>query len=168
MRRARLVLRPLLGPVALCAVGLGFVARVGWRAIQLDPLPAARASSVVAGAVSATRSSAQVDLTPAVELDPFRPDRRRPPARYPVPGDAPPPSEKPPVTTPNVMTLVGTVMSLDGSSFAMVGVAGSPPRVVRVGQTIGDLTLKKIEQGRAVFRSAEGEVIELTVPKASQ
>jgi hypothetical protein len=37
-----------------------------------------------------------------------------------------------------------------------------------VGQTVGQLTLTKVEQGKAVFRSATGEMVELTVPKAGQ
>lgn len=166
MRRA-LTVRPLVGPLLISALAVGFFARVAWQAIELDPLPGMRAPVLAPASVPTATSAGTVDITPAVELDPFRADRRRPPARYAIPGDAPP-SEKPQAPAPGAVTLLGTVMSLDGSSFAMVGVAGSPPRVVRVGQAVGDLTLKKVEQGKAVFRSASGDVVTLTVPKAGQ
>jgi hypothetical protein len=134
----------------------------------LDPLPVTRAPAVTATSIQATSLPAGVDVTPAVELDPFRPDRRRPPARYAVPGDVPPAVENAPPAKQSAVALVGTVMSLDGSSFAMVAIDGSPPRVVREGQTVGELTLKKVQQGKAVFRSAAGDLVELTVPKAGQ
>jgi hypothetical protein len=166
--RGGLIVRPLLAPLAVSALGVGFVVQVAWHTVELDPLPIARAPNMVADAIPVSRTTGAVDVTPAVELDPFRPERRRAPARYPVPGDAPPRLEKPPETAPSAVTLVGTVMSLDGSGFAMVAIAGSPSRVVRVGQTVGELMLKKIEQGKAVFRSATGELVVLTVPKAGQ
>lgn len=166
--RSSLTVRPLLAPLVLCALGVGFVARVAWQAMVLDPLPVSRAPAAASTSIQATSSPAGVDVTPAVELDPFRPDRRRPPARYAVPGDAPPVLETAPAAKPGAVALVGTVMSLDGSSFAMVAIDGSPPRVVREGQTVGELTLKRVEQGKAVFRSAAGDLVELTVPKAGQ
>lgn len=161
-------LRPLVAPLAIAAVAVGFLGRVAWRAVELDSLPAVRRATPMSAQVLPARSTNVVDIAPAVELDPFRADRQKPLARYALPGDAPAPNEQPPANPPASVSLLGTVMSLDGSSFAMVGMTGSPPRVMRVGQTIGNLTLRTIEQGRAVFRSATGETVEVRVSRGGQ
>ena len=166
MTGRRMLIRPLIAPLAVCAVAAGFATRVAMRAGQLDALPVAIGGSLEESARPTARVSEAVDITPAVELDPFRPDRMRPPARYAVPGDAPPPVEEAAQATPSAITLVGTVTAPGDGSFAMGGIAGGAPRVIRVGQVVGDLTLKKVERGKAVFRSAAGEVVELTVPRA--
>ena len=41
-----------------------------------------------------------------------------------------------------------------------------PPKLVRIGERVGQLTLKGIEPGRAVFLTAAGKRYEVQVPKA--
>jgi hypothetical protein len=169
VRGERVKLRHLLVPISLATIGVGFVGAIAVRAVQLDPLPMVASVELVDTASAAPRTRLTTDITPAVDLDPFRPDRRKPAVRYAVPGDVvQTPAETPPQTAQRAIALAGTVTSLDGSSFAMVTIAGAPPRVVRIGQTVDGLTLKSVEQGKAVFRSANGDLVKLTVPKAGQ
>jgi hypothetical protein len=100
----------------------------------------------------------------AVELDPFREDRAPAPARYRLPGvgadtEAVVDEEEP------LLILVGTVMSSDGSGFALCQSGDEPPRLVRPGQRIGGLTLQRVYQARATFASADGRVSTLSVSK---
>jgi hypothetical protein len=40
------------------------------------------------------------------------------------------------------------------------------PKLVRVGETYGDLMLRSVQPGRAVFRAKDGATLELRVSKA--
>ena len=94
-------------------------------------------------------------------------ERRRPLARYRVPGDAQAVVEAPALRpAPGSLTLIGTVISASGRSFAMCQLSAETPRVVRVGETIGAYTLRRVEQGEAFFVSDAGERLEIRVPKA--
>jgi hypothetical protein len=48
----------------------------------------------------------------------------------------------------------------------MCQVGAEPPKLVRIGERVGQLTLKGIEPGRAVFLTAGGKRYEVQVPKA--
>ncbi|HEX6616909.1 MAG TPA: hypothetical protein VF046_11450 [Gemmatimonadales bacterium] len=62
--------------------------------------------------------------------------------------------------------LIGTAVLPAGRGFAMCQMGEQPPRLVRLGERVGDLVLKRVHQGRATFESAEGRQVELRVPKA--
>jgi hypothetical protein len=101
----------------------------------------------------------------AIELDPFREDRTAALSRYRPPGA----DEEADSTTAEVVervTLVGTVLSLDGASFALCQEGDQAPRLVRPGQQIGGLLLKSVEQAKAVFLGGDGRLVTLSVPKA--
>jgi hypothetical protein len=51
-------------------------------------------------------------------------------------------------------------------AFVMGQIASDPPRVLRVGGTLGGFTLHRIEPGRAVFIAPNGETMDLRVSKA--
>lgn len=147
------------------------VAVGGWtltRALELEPSPRA-ASAVNEGRTArlTSRAGDARDLAAAVEHDPFRKERRRPSVRYRVPGDAQPSVETAVLrAAPGALTLIGTVISAGGRSFAMCQLRAEPPRVVRVGDTIGAYTLRRVEQGGAYFVSDAGERLEIRVPQA--
>lgn len=156
--------RSLIASLTLFCVGAGVAGRAAWRALRLDDLPQAPVPRID---VTTPRTAAEldfVDLAPAVDLNPFRPERAPSSVRYVPPGMVGDTAALPP-SRASTVKLVGTVTATDGGGFAMCQVGDETPRIVRVGQTIGGLTLEKIEQGAALFVSASGERIELRVPK---
>lgn len=127
---------------------------------RLDPLPPSAEPEAMAPLPQiAPRPSDDtgVLVLAAVARDPFRPDRRRPPGRYRLPGEALPqpamPSYTPPVYTAPARTFalraVGTVIMPDGTGLAAVAGQSGEGRVLRVGQSI---------EGFRVIRVAPGEV----------
>lgn len=169
---------------AACAVAVWSI----WRALAIDPMPTVADTPRVTGSRAVQEASlvsvsevspdtvAQANedaLAMAVEWDPFHPERRRAsvPFRFPdeiedlevalagslTNASAPEPA----------LRLVGTVVapSAGGDAFAMCQLGDEPPRVVRTGEQIGDYTLKRIEQGRALFLSPTGETVDVSVPK---
>ena len=63
------------------------------------------------------------------------------------------------------VVLLGTVMSTDGTGFALCQLGTEPAKLLRPGQSIGGLTLRRVEQARATFASADGQVSTLVVPR---
>jgi hypothetical protein len=155
-----------LASLVLAAGAVGYAA---WNAVVLDPLPVPAAPGgvvTIPDLVLAADASVQA-LNEAVDVDPFRPDRRRPAERFRLPEDraaeaasAMEPADREP------LLLIGTVVMPAGRSFAMCQLPGQAPRLVRVGETVGDLTLRFVEQGRAVFATSDGVTVEAMVPKA--
>ncbi|HXC25745.1 MAG TPA: type II secretion system protein GspM [Gemmatimonadaceae bacterium] len=96
-----------------------------------------------------------------IDHDPFAPTRARSAQSYRVvmmesPGSAKhPPSKEPPCT------LMGTVIPVRGSGFAMCQTAGGVPKAVHVGGTIAGYTLSALRRGRAVFAAPDGRQVEL-------
>lgn len=54
----------------------------------------------------------------------------------------------------------------EGRGFAMCQWGADPPRLVRIGESVGGLTLKGIQPGRAIFLTGGGKRYEVQVPKA--
>jgi hypothetical protein len=102
-------------------------------------------------------------LTAAVESNPFRPDRAPAPIAFRMPQEERPASAP---AAPVAVKLVGTAVMPGSTGFAMCQLGNQPPRVVRVGETIGDFTLKAVEQGRARFQTSRGTPVEIQVAKA--
>ncbi len=98
----------------------------------------------------------------AVENDLFNPDRTAPDTPYRMPGEAAA-DEKPRVDPPKPLVL-GTAVASDGRNFATVQLGSEPPRLVRVGDRIGEWIVKAITRGKVVLESAEGSRAELAVP----
>lgn len=134
-----------------------------WSALRVAPLPpvtpSSQAGSLVLAGSSRDAIVATSASTRALTSDPFSPGRRLRPepsvtravSQVATPAPAPP-----------TVRLLGTVMR-GGSGFAVCQVANDPPRTVRVGETLGELTLITLDQGRATFRSANGTRVELSL-----
>jgi hypothetical protein len=109
-------------------------------------------------------SQALTRVLVAVEKDPFQVARHRPAQRFRAAADlanVPAPARD---TTPSV-ELVGTAVSADGG-FAVCAVRGAPPRIVRVGQRVGDWTLSRVTKGAAEFATPNGGSVVIHIAKA--
>jgi hypothetical protein len=105
-------------------------------------------------------------LAAAVGKDPFHPERRRPSLRFRFPGEGSPSPATDSAPAATVFKLIGTAIMPEGRGFAMCQWGAEPPKLVRIGETVGTLTLKKVEPGRAVFLTTGGKRFEVQVPKA--
>jgi hypothetical protein len=64
------------------------------------------------------------------------------------------------------LRLLGTVVPLDGGdAFAVFQLGAAPPVSVRAGERAGEHRLQRIEPGRAMLRSPDGELLTLHVPR---
>lgn len=168
MRMSMVGRGPWIALVAVLASG-GIAGYAFWRAIVLEPLDtAAEGLGMVTIPAPVVPAEADPDaLQAAVDLDPFHPERRRPPERFRLPDDpVPEPSQALAARDPEAVRLIGTVVMPEGRSFAMCQFSGEPPKLVRLGETVGDLTLRAVDQGLAVFVTAGGATVEARVPKA--
>lgn len=135
------------------------------RAIRLEPLPTLERESREGLVLPAARvAPSPAGIEAAVAADLFQPERRAPAERYRLPFE-----ERVDPTTPAPaaeIRLLGTVASPDGQGgFAMCQIGNDPPRIVRVGETLGGWTLRAVGQGRATVVSPKGEATEIAVPK---
>ena len=134
-----------------------------WSALRIAPLPPAtqpnQAGSLVLAGSSRDAVVGTNATTRALASDPFSPGRRLRPERSVTKAKA---RVATPAPAPPTVRLLGTVMRA-GSGFAVCQVANDPPRTVRVGETLGELTLITLDQGRATFRSANGTRVELSL-----
>ncbi len=151
--------------VVLAAGSAALVARSLARAIALEPLPRARPEPVKedsARAVPPARVASEPTMA-AVDRDPFRPDRRRPPERFRLPGERASRSDTAAAAFPGgAVVLIGTAVIGDGG-FVMCQRGADSPKLVRVGERIGDLTLRSVRRGHALFRTGNGAAVELRV-----
>ena len=158
-------------PLGLAAGALlGSTGLVGWsllRAFTIDTLPRPAWVSSQPGTVriGSQRPLPAARLAGAVGKDPFHPERRRPAVRFRLPGESRPGAAD--STSARVpFKLIGTAAMPKGKGFAMCQWGEEQPRLVRIGETVGDLTLKGVTPGRAVFLTSGGERFEVQVPKA--
>ncbi|HEX6369721.1 MAG TPA: hypothetical protein VF006_12450 [Longimicrobium sp.] len=163
---------------ALAAAALALVIAGGAlrRALEVEPLPAARAPAEAdtVAAVTARLVYPAEYLTVAVSADPFRPERAPAPS-YVLPGEAaalaaaeaqaPAPAYEAPLPPAPALRLLGTMLTPGGRPVALLEESGVPARMVRLGERIGTHTLTRVEPGRAVLRSAAGETLELRVAR---
>jgi hypothetical protein len=101
----------------------------------------------------------------AVAKDPFHPERRRPGARFRLPGDRAFGVHRQPAASPAGVRVIGTAAAPDGAGFAMCALMGGTPRIVRVGERVGDWTLKRVTPGAAEFATAGGGTIVVRIAK---
>jgi hypothetical protein len=164
--------RPLVTPRAALAVFVGSstVAALSFRrAIAIDPLPptpAPQASAASIAVPAPSAGTAPARLAAALNKDPFHPERRKPLQRFRLPGEALPATAAASETTASPFQLIGTAVMPEGRGFAMCQWGADPPKLVRIGERVGTLTLKTLTQGRAVFVDAGGRTMEVRVPKA--
>lgn len=136
---------------------------------RLDPLPrrAEPAAMEPMPQISPPRhDDAGVRVLAAVARDPFRPDRRRPPGRYRLPGEAMPmaaPTYTAPVYTPQPRSYpfraLGTVILPDGAGLAAVAGQNGQGRVLRVGQSIDGFRVIRIAPGVVTLEGADTTLV---------
>ena len=90
--------------------------------------------------------------------DPFRSGGRLPDA---LAEAAPPPEMALPVSVAAIR-LLGTVIR-PSNSFALCQLPGDVPRIIHVGEKLGEMTLMSIEQGRATFQAPHGGRLDLSL-----
>jgi hypothetical protein len=153
-----------LASIGALGVASLLLALAAWKALHLDTLPAvtsSRANEEVVYTLIA-QGAARDSTSSTVELasDPFSPDRR---LRQGVDENLEVLDAAPPIVA-GPMRLLGTVVR-DTTGFAICQLATDAPRVVHLGERFGELTLITLEQGRAVFRAANGTRLELSLAK---
>ena len=155
--------------VALTAflLSAGLAARSLGRAVELDRVSSVASASAIPELSGAAHRLplAPAELDKAVAKDPFHPERRRPSVRFQLPGETPPASADP-TEASAPFKLIGTAAMSEGRGFAMCQWGADPPKLVRIGESVGGLTLKAVQPGRAVFLTARGKRYEVQVPKA--
>lgn len=157
----------------LLAVSLLIALGAGVRAWRLSPLPGPETTR----APSALEPPSVLDPAPgmereplwsavrAVERDPFHPERRAPEMRYLLPeGDGGGAVAFGGGAVQGALRLVGTAVSDEGGGFAMCQLGSDPPRILRVGETMGGLTLRSVLRGKAEFTREDGSALTLAVP----
>jgi hypothetical protein len=155
--------------LALLALSLSFVF-FGWsifRAVNPgDVVPTGSASTpqVLAPEVFVPVRSAQISQ--AVDRDPFNPMRTRPAQPYRLA------SELAAIATTQQrarLRWAGVIMQADGTPFRLSVALGTgnnaPVQTMKIGEVIGDYTLKVFDMKRATFQSSSGELVLLTNPR---
>jgi len=127
--------------------------------LRVDPLPRPLRQSDGA-APEAQMERIAGDRTAELTRDPFRAGGRLPNE---LARAAAAPETALPVSIAAV-GLLGTVVH-SGRGFALCQLPGDVPRIVHLGEKLGDLTLIALEQGRAVFQAPRGARLELTLTK---
>ena len=142
--------------LAAAVAAAAFAATSVAAAIRLDE-PPGRADAISLGDIQAVggRPAPRVNITAAVEADPFSPSRQRPLEPYRLPGEL---VEAPTPSRTQQLKVLGTVVVTNGPGFAMCQLGSDPPVIVRVGGQIGGYTLKRVTRGKATFSSATGEI----------
>jgi hypothetical protein len=104
----------------------------------------------------------------AVAKDPFHPERRRPGARFQLPADVAAAMARRRETEGAAASVrvIGTAVASDGGGFAMCAWAGGTPRIVRVGERVGEWTLRRVTPGAAEFTTSTGTTVVARIPKA--
>lgn len=150
--------------VALGAAMLGVVL-CAWaltRAIRLDAVGTAPPTvSVVPGALDMPAAAQRVDIPAAVAADLFAVDRTAPKERYRMPGEAGDSTKEAPAKP----VVLGTAIAADGSNFATCQLDSGRLQMVRVGDHLGDYTVKSIGRGRVVFVTRAGTSLEILAPQ---
>lgn len=154
---------PLASLLALAAAALLFGAAL-WSAVRVAPPPdveSSPAGAPLAFDAPASDSARDSSSTVALASDPFSVDRS-------LPGegadDSPETSDSAAPAPAGEVKLLGTVVRTNGS-FALCQLPSDAPRIVHIGERLGELTLISLDQGRAIFRARNGKPVELSLSK---
>lgn len=148
------------GAIAALALSVMVVLWTLVHAIRIEPVPEAPAPQFsVGGALASPTTAPRTNVAAAVDADPFAPDRNAPESRYRAPSEerdesAPKPAAVEPV-------VLGTAASDATHGFATVQLADGPAAIVRVGDKIGEYTVKSIERGHVVFTTSSGKKLDI-------
>ncbi|MGQ0640482.1 MAG: hypothetical protein ACT4P6_06875 [Gemmatimonadaceae bacterium] len=138
----------------VCLGGLTSAAAAAWRAWRIEPLPTPAAPYEWSTAALQEATVRPANIEEVLDADPFRFG-----AQASASTDSADRSE---TVVAHQCRLIGTVVGLDGESFATCDVGGVP-RLVRQGQKIGAWTLLRVEQGQVVFRDEKGAPVTLKI-----
>ena len=146
-----------------CSVGFGLLA---WTTSEALRPPRHRAIAVLASRalpspIDRTDAPPAELIENAIDHDPFSISQQRA-AVLPVTSS---PTVAPAMSTTEMLRLIGTVVDSSGGSFVLCQLGTNPTRVLRVGQELGPYELHSISQGAAIFLTADGQRLELRVPK---
>lgn len=148
-------------------VSIAIVTIASWRAVRLDALPAATTWTAPVSSDGALTSPAFArspgSESLALDNDPFSADRELTSARGPVTSQAA--GSVVPTLPPEAVRLLGTVVRPEGRNFVVYQLPSEVPRTVRVGESVGGMTLINVLPGRATFRAHGGALVELTLTK---
>lgn len=140
---------------ALTIWTLGRAFRVA--AIEPPPVTAIASLDHIRGATSRTAT----DIGAVADNDLFSIDRSAPAGRYRMPGD--PDRNATPAPVPEKPTLLGTAIATDGRHFATVQLKNGTPKLVYLGDLIGEWTVRSIERGKIVLTTSAGQRADVTV-----
>jgi hypothetical protein len=126
-------------------------------ALRITPTGDAAAPQFdIAAALTRDSGKSAVDVTEVVDLNVFAPDRSAPLRRYSLSGYEDDAVAEVAVDVPKPVVL-GTAVGSGSRSFAMCSLAGAPTVIVRVGDKLGDYTVRSIQRGVVEFSSSSGE-----------
>lgn len=152
--RGRLA-RGMAAVLALCAVADVVALRDALRAQRVD-VTAGVGSAAPVPRLPAFRRDRAAQADDTAPDDPFDPDRGAVVAQA---GDPIPVTDA--AAAAAAVSLIGTVVRAGGGSVAVCRLGSDAPRVLRIGEHIGGLTLLEVEQGRAAFRDSSGARVAL-------
>jgi hypothetical protein len=152
---------------ALVALGLALLT-TGWtamHALRVEAIPDPP-STAIASLETIRRAPARPksDVEATVENNVFSIDRSAPVTPYRMPGE-PDPSAVRAVVQPEKPLVLGTAIATDGRHFATVQLGNGSPMLVRIGDKVGEWTVRAIERGKIVLVSTNGIRAEVTVSK---
>jgi hypothetical protein len=136
-----------------------------YGALRLAPVPQASFDSPLVNHRDTAMAVLEPDVSAAVDLDPFRSDRHRPVERFRMPGERSTAPRPPVAGLPPSMRLTGTVVYPSGGGAALLEGGGQGTRLVRVGERVGELTLREVGREQAVFVSSSGNRVVIRVHK---
>jgi hypothetical protein len=130
------------------------------HAIRIEQVPEGPAPQFsVGGALTAPAQSPSISVAAAVDADPFAPDRNAPETRYRAPSEES--EETAAKSAPVEPVVLGTGASDPAHGFATVQLGDGPASIVRVGDKIGEYTVKSIERGHVVFTTPSGKKLDI-------
>lgn len=133
-----------------------------YRAARLDPLPPPSIDGASHGTpIEGATPGATVHVaTGELDNDPFDPERQLPQEPEAATTDATDDALPPPVP-PAAVRVLGVVVLPEGGGFVVYQLPSEVPKTVRIGGTVGRLTLVGVEPGRAIFRASDGARVAL-------
>lgn len=151
--------------LALFAVAVS-VATLIWQivaAARPQPVPDVAPTMLASSnTISRAPRSAPADIEGAVANDLFAADRSAPAVAYRMPGER---RDDQPAVQAMKPTMLGTITGSDGRNFATLQLGDASPKLVTVGDKIGEWVVKGISRGKVVLVSTAGTRAELTVNK---
>lgn len=155
--------RRVAAALVLCGVALLALLWSAQSAVRLTPTDrVAPPEFVVTDSLAARAALPALNVPAIVDLNLFSPDRRAPLSRYRLEGeDDPVAFATEPEAVASRPIVVGTAVGPGNTSFAMCSLDDSPVVIVRVGDRLGNYTVRAIARGVVEFSTPSGERISI-------